>query len=80
VLRLVVALRTALFAVDLDTVPFFGAECTLRTATDRLANVLAADDLALVLDDVLRVFAALLACALVGTFLLGIYKPLHTTF
>jgi len=73
VLRLAVALRTALFAVDLDTVPILGAEWTLRTATGRLANVLA-----LLLDDVLRVFAALLARALVvGTFLLGICKPHH---
>tara|TARA_Y100001936_G_C16093381_1_gene688900 strand:- start:3532 stop:3756 length:225 start_codon:yes stop_codon:yes gene_type:complete len=62
---------TAFFTLARLTGPDFGAECTLRAVADFFASVFAAADFALELLEVLRVFPALLACVLVGAFLVA---------
>ena len=64
---------TALFTDERLTLPFFGADFTVRLGVARLARVFAAADLAFLLALELRsVFAALLAAFLVGFFVVAI--------
>ncbi|MES2824641.1 MAG: hypothetical protein V4732_13635 [Pseudomonadota bacterium] len=78
--RVVDACFTALFAVARETVPVLGAEYTFLAATDFSASTFAALLLTVALDDPLRFLPALLACAFVGVFLVGMIDTHNIRF
>jgi len=64
---------TAFLIAFRPTLPDLGADFTVRILLDRFASVLAAEDLAFLVDfGLLSVFAALLAAALPGLFVRAI--------